>query len=176
MIEDGLDRMSRSFKFLGEEIKIYNLLRPDLATPNEVRLDLRMVKLRDYGKPGALVLAGAPIDTDAGDGPIKRMVRETPQAIEDLFKENRFAKGEFVGLGRVLELQDIICPTYLLAGAADDITTPEQVLSPRRRIALRRKRCPADMSGSSWAQRRSRNIGPTLRVGWRGNRRDGRRT
>jgi poly(3-hydroxyalkanoate) synthetase len=37
-----------------------------------------------------------------------------------LFKENRLAKGEFVGLGRKLNLRDISCPTYLLAGAADE--------------------------------------------------------
>jgi polyhydroxyalkanoate depolymerase len=303
MMENGLDLMSRNFRFLEEEIKIYNLLRPDLATPNTVRLDLRTMKLREYGKPGgiptivdapyaghtamiadyhkgqslvetlmanslghvlltdwkpatldmkdfdidnylaetvvaiddlggrvnlvglcqggwlcamiaarfpekvnSLVLAGAPIDTDAGDGPIKRMVHETPlsfyeelvafggglmrgkfmlrgwknmhpdqhyvtkhidlyehiedpayvqkketfegwyqntldlpgrwylQAIKELFKENRLAKGEFVGLGRLLKLQDIICPTYLLAGAADDITTPEQVLDAAKYI------------------------------------------
>jgi poly(3-hydroxyalkanoate) synthetase len=49
-----------------------------------------------------------------------------------LFKENRLAKGEFVGLGRKLNLRDISCPTYLLAGVADDITTPEQVLDAAR--------------------------------------------
>jgi poly(3-hydroxyalkanoate) synthetase len=146
------------------------------------------------------VLAGAPIDTDAGNGPIKRMVHESPtsfyeelvalggglmkgkymlqgwknmnpeqhyiqdhvdlyehigdpaylkkeetfeswyenpidlpgrwylQVITQIFKENRLAKGEFIGLGRKLDLHDITCPAYLLAGASDDITTTEQVL------------------------------------------------
>ena len=46
---------------------------------------------------------------------------------EQLFKENRFAKGEFVGLGRRLDLKAIVCPVYLLAGETDDITTREQV-------------------------------------------------
>lgn len=150
-------------------------------------------------KVASLVLAGAPIDTDAGDGPVKRMAHEFPtlfyeeliaiggglmrgelmlcgwkgmhpaehyitehvelyehiddpvylkkketfeswyenpidlpgrwylQAIVQLFKENRLAKGNFVGLGRRLDLKDVICPVYLLAGEADDITTPEQV-------------------------------------------------
>ena len=49
------------------------------------------------------------------------------QAIRELFKENRFAKGEFIGLGRRLDLKAIVCPVYLLAGETDDITTPEQV-------------------------------------------------
>jgi poly(3-hydroxyalkanoate) synthetase len=161
--------------FIEEEIKIHDDLRPVLATPNHLRLDLRTMALREYGKPGgistlvdaphaghtamiadyhkgqslvqtllengvghvaltdwksatddmkdleidnylaemvvaiddlggkvnlvglcqggwlsamiaarfpdkvnSLVLAGAPIDTDAGDGPIKRMVHQSP--------------------------------------------------------------------------------------------------
>ncbi len=157
-------------------------------------------------KVASLVLAGSPIDTAAGDGPIKRMALETPldfyeelvavggglmrgetmlqgwksmhpeehyikdhvdlyehigdpvylakeetfeswyenpidlpgrwylQAISQLFKENRFAKGEFVGLGRRLSLRDITCPLYLLAGEADDITTKEQVFDAEKLV------------------------------------------
>ena len=298
MMESGEALFAKSFAFAEEEAKIHQELRPELATPNRARLDLRTMVLRDYGKPGglptlvdaphaghtaviadyrdgqslvqtllangishvaltdwksatpdmkdleidnylaevvvaiddlggrvnlvglcqggwvaamiaarfpdkvnALVLAGAPIDTDAGDGPVKRGAHKTPlsfyeelvemggglmkgqfmlqgwknmhpeqhyienyidlyehvddpaylakeeafsrwyenpidlpgrwylQAITQLFKENRLAKGEFFGLGRKLNLHDITCPTYLLAGADDDITTPEQVLN-----------------------------------------------
>jgi polyhydroxyalkanoate depolymerase len=150
-------------------------------------------------KVASLVLAGSPIDTDAGDGPIKQMAQGSPlsfyeelvaaggglmrgqfmlggwknmhpeehyikhhidlyehiddpaylekeeifeswyenpidlpgrwylQAIVQLFKENRLAKGSFIGLGRRLDLKDITCPVYLLAGEADDITAKEQV-------------------------------------------------
>ncbi len=150
-------------------------------------------------KVRTLVLAGAPIDTDAGNGPIKKMAHELPlrfyeklvaagggcmrgtmmlagwknmnpeeqylgkflelyqhiedknyikrtekfeqwyenpidlpgayylQAIQQIFKENRLAKGQFVGLGKRLSLNDIACPVYLLAGSEDDITTKEQV-------------------------------------------------
>lgn len=160
-----------------------------------------MLAARFPDKVNALVLAGAPIDTDAGEGPIRMMVHDSPnsfyeelvglgqglmkgkfmlqgwknmhpeqhymqdridlcehiddptylakreaferwyenpidcrgrwylQVIQQLFKENRLAKGSFVGLGRELHLKDITCPLYLLAGAADDITTPEQVLN-----------------------------------------------
>lgn len=152
-------------------------------------------------KVASLVLAGAPIDTQAGDGPLKRMVNELPpgfyeemvaaggglmrgrfmlegwksmhpeeqyidkylelyqhidepdyvskketferwyenpidlpgrwylQAVNQLFRENRLAKGEFVGLGRRLSLADIRCPAFLLAGEADDITPKEQVFA-----------------------------------------------
>lgn len=150
-------------------------------------------------KVRSLVLAGAPIDTDAGDGAIKKLAHTLPlrlyedmvtlghgcmlgktmlagwksmnaeeqylgkfmelyqhiedrnyiertekferwyenpidlpgayylQAIKDIFKENRLAKGEFVGLGKRLSMKDIVCPVYLLAGSEDDITTREQV-------------------------------------------------
>ena len=273
MLEDGAELYAKNLKFAEEEIKIHDELRPILATSNQVRLDLRTMVLRDYGKPGgiptlvdaphaghtaviadyhdgqslvqtllanglghvaltdwksatddmkdleidnylaevvvaiddlggrvnlvglcqggwmaamiaarfpkkvnSLVLAGAPIDTDAGDGPIKRMAHQSPisfyeelvalggglmkgkymlqgwknmnpeqhyiqdhidlyehiddpaylakeetfnrwyenpidlpgrwylQVIEQLFKENRLAKGEFIGLGRKLDL------------------------------------------------------------------------
>ena len=152
-------------------------------------------------KVRTLVLAGSPIDTDAGNGPIKTMAHRLPmsfydelvaggggrmrgqamlagwkdmhaekqyvdkyidlyahiedknyvertetferwyenpidlpgryylQAIGELFKANRLAKGEFVGLGRRLDLERITMPLYLLAGEADDITTPEQVFA-----------------------------------------------
>ncbi len=173
-----------------------------------------MAAARFPDKVNALVLAGSPIVTDAGDGPIKRMSAQTPmsfyedlvelggglmrgrfmlqgwknmhpeqhylethldlyehiddpvylakretfeawyenpldlpgrwylQAIRELFKENRLAKGEFVGLGRKLNLKDIVCPVYLLAGESDDITTKEQVFeaaaligTPKAKIA-----------------------------------------
>ncbi len=297
MMEEGTELYAKNLKFAEEEIKIHDELRPKLATPNQIRIDLRTMVLRDYGKPGglptlvdaphaghtamiadyhkgqslvetllangighvaltdwksatedmkdleidnylaelivaiddlggrvnlvglcqggwvaamvaarfpdkvnSLVLAGAPIDTDAGNGAIKRMVHESAasfygelvalggglmrgkymlqgwknmhpeqhyvqdqidlyehiddpaylakeetfnswyenpidlpgrwylQVITQLFKENRLAKGEFIGLGRKLNLCNITCPAYLLAGASDDITTPEQVL------------------------------------------------
>ena len=152
-------------------------------------------------KVRSLVLAGSPIDTDAGDGPIKKIAHRLPmsfyeelvqsgggrmpgkfmlagwksmhpeqqyvdkyidlyrhiedkcyikrteqferwyenpidlpgryylQAIQLLFKENRLAKGEFVALGRKLDLKAIEVPLYLLAGGQDDITTKEQVFN-----------------------------------------------
>ena len=301
--------LAKNIKFVEEDIKIHEGLRPKLATPNVVRLDLRTMVLRDYGRPGgiptlvdapyaghsaviadyakgqslvetllangighvalthwksatedmkdfdidnylaelivaiddlggrvnlvglcqggwtsamaaarfpekvnSLVLAGAPIDADAGDGPIKRMAQQTPmsfyedlvklggglmrgkfmlqgwknmhpeqhyikehidlflniddpayvaksetfeswyenpldlpgrwylQAIGQLFKENRFAKGEFVGLGRRLNLKAITCPVYLLAGETDDITTKEQVFDAEKYLGTPKER------------------------------------
>ena len=54
------------------------------------------------------------------------------QVIRQIFKENRLAKGRFVGLGCRLDLGDITCPVYLLAGDADDVTTAEQVFNAER--------------------------------------------
>jgi polyhydroxyalkanoate depolymerase len=160
-----------------------------------------MYASRFQHKVATLVLAGAPIDTLAGNGPIKTMAHDLPmsfyeelvaagggrmlgqtmlagwknmhpgeqylgkfidlyehiedrsylkrterferwyenpidlpgryylQAIKLLFKENRFAKGEFVSLGRRLSLRDITVPVFLLAGESDDITTREQVFA-----------------------------------------------
>ncbi|MGP0041188.1 MAG: alpha/beta fold hydrolase [Rhodomicrobium sp.] len=309
LIEEGAELCADNLKFVEEEIKIHGELRPKLATPNTVRLDLRTMVLRDYGKPGgtptlvdapyaghtamiadyrkgqslietllaggighvaltdwksatedmrdfdidnyleemivaiedlggrvnlvglcqggwlsamiaagfpdkvnSLVLAGAPIDTDAGNGPIKRMAHASPvtfykelvalgdglmlgkfmlqgwknmhpeqhyirdhidlyehigdpaylskeetfkswyenpinlpgrwylQAITQLFKENRLAKGTFMGLGRKLDLRNITCPLYLLAGAGDDITAPEQVLGAKNYVGTPKSR------------------------------------
>ena len=49
-------------------------------------------------------------------------------------------RAPFVGLGRTLSLRAITCPTYLLAGAADDITTPEQVLDAAKYIGTPKDR------------------------------------
>ncbi len=170
-----------------------------------------MYAARFPDKVASLVLAGAPIDTDAGEGPIKQMAHTYPtalyrqlvdlggglmrgaimlrawkdmnpeehyfrkhidlyehiddplylrkvetfeswyenpidlpgrwylQAIVQLFKENRLAKGEFVGLGRRLSLADVTCPVYLLAGAADDITPAEQVFDAEKYLGTPRQ-------------------------------------
>ena len=171
-----------------------------------------MLAARFPDKVNSLVLAGAPIDTDAGNGPVTRMVHEFPvsfyeelvelggglmqgklmlqgwknmhpeqhyiqdhidlyehiddpaylakeetfnswyenpidlpgrwylQVITQLFKENRLAKGTFVGLGRRLDLRNITCPLYLLGGADDDITAPEQVLGAKNYVGTPKER------------------------------------
>lgn len=160
-----------------------------------------MIAARFPHKVQRLVLAGSPIDAGAGEGPLKQMVERTPirfyedlvrtggglmrgsfmlqgwknmhpdehyftehvdlfqhiddpvylakretfaawyetpidlpgrwylQAIRQIFKDNLLARGQFVALGKMLDLRDITCPLYLLAGERDDITTPEQVLN-----------------------------------------------
>ncbi len=63
------------------------------------------------------------------ENPIDLPGRWYLQAIDELFKENRLAKGTFVALGQTISLRDIKVPLYLLAGESDDITTKEQVFN-----------------------------------------------
>ena len=61
MMEEESELYARNVKFAEEEIKIHDELRPKLATPNQARLDLRTMVLRDYGKPGGIpTLVDAP--------------------------------------------------------------------------------------------------------------------
>ena len=198
-----------------------------------------MYASRFPGKVASLVLAGAPIDTDAGHGPIKRLAHRTPmdvyeemvaagggrmlgqymlagwkdmhpgeqylgkfidlyehiedgnyierteeferwyenpidlpgvyylQAIRLLFKENRLAKGDFVGLGRKLSLKSVTCPVYLLAGDADDITTKEQVFAAEHLVGtpaanIRRKLVPGGHIGLFMGTRTLKEAWPVV--------------
>lgn len=47
--------------------------------------------------------------------------------VEHLFRGNELIRGELVVSGRSVDLGEISCPLYLLAGADDHITPPEQV-------------------------------------------------
>ena len=168
-----------------------------------------MLAARFPDKVRALVLAGSPIDTQAGNGPLVRMVHDSPmsfyeelvasggglmpgrymlagwknmhpeqhyvqehidlyehiedpawvrkaeafdrwyenpldlpgrwylQVIEQLFRHNALAKGRFVGLGRRLQLGDVRCPLFLLAGESDDITPHEQVFAAEQLMGSR---------------------------------------
>ena len=59
---------------------------------------------------------------------------------------NVVCKCEFVGLGRMLSQREIVCPTYLLACAADDIATPELVLRAAKYIGTPRDRIVSQMA------------------------------
>ena len=56
------------------------------------------------------------------------------QVVKELFRENRLCAGTFVGLGRTLSLEDVVCPVFLLAGQDDDITPPAQVHEAASRL------------------------------------------
>ena len=46
-----------------------------------------------------------------------------------LFRENRIAAGRFRALGRLVDLRELRCPLFLLAGDRDSIATAGQVLA-----------------------------------------------
>jgi pimeloyl-ACP methyl ester carboxylesterase len=117
--EAGLDPLDRSLRTMAEveKVDLHGAL-PPWATPNRVVLDLHTLRLRDFSDEPA-----------APNG----------QVIEQLFKENRLARGRFTGLGRQLSLADVTCPTFLLAGEKDDITPSAQDLlgTPKPQIVSR---------------------------------------
>ena len=198
-----------------------------------------MYACRFPAKVASLVLAGSPIDTDAGNGPIRKLAHEMPmaayeemvesgggrmlgqymlagwknmhpgeqylgkfldlyehiedrnyikrterferwyenpidlpgayylQAIRLLFKENRFARGEFVALGQRLSLRSVTCPLYLLAGESDDITTREQVFAAEHLVGtpaadIRKKLVPGGHIGLFMGSRTLKEAWPEI--------------
>ena len=60
LLKQGVELYARNLKFVEEEIKIHDELRPALATPNQIRVNLRTMALPDYG-----ALKGIPTLVDA---------------------------------------------------------------------------------------------------------------
>ncbi|MFL6818700.1 MAG: alpha/beta fold hydrolase [Bradyrhizobium sp.] len=57
------------------------------------------------------------------------------EVVEKLYKLNQLATGSFVALGQTIDLTRVRLPTYLLAGSADEVVAPEQVLAVARLTA-----------------------------------------
>jgi poly(3-hydroxyalkanoate) synthetase len=56
------------------------------------------------------------------------------QVVEQLFKENRLASGNFIALGRRIDLSTLRCPVFLLAGRDDDVAAPAQVFATEQLV------------------------------------------
>ena len=56
------------------------------------------------------------------------------EAVEKLFKGNQLIKGELEILGQKVDLSNITCPVFLLAGENDDITLPEQIFNMEKYV------------------------------------------
>ena len=54
LVQRGAQLFARYVRFIDVELKLHGELRPELATANKVRLDLRTMRLREYGTPGGL--------------------------------------------------------------------------------------------------------------------------
>jgi poly(3-hydroxyalkanoate) synthetase len=56
------------------------------------------------------------------------------QVVEQLFKENRLARGSFVALGEQIDLSILRCPLFLLAARDDDVAAPAQIFATEKLI------------------------------------------
>src|SRR6202171_5844605 len=54
------------------------------------------------------------------------------EVIEKLYTRNELAGGSFVALGQKIDLSRLRLPMYLLAGSADEVVAPEQLLAVER--------------------------------------------
>src|ERR1700730_9331556 len=54
------------------------------------------------------------------------------EVIEKLYKRNELANGSFIALGQKIDLSQLRLPMYLLAGSADEVVAPEQLLAVER--------------------------------------------
>jgi poly(3-hydroxyalkanoate) synthetase len=93
-----------------------------------------------------------------------------PAGDEPIVQGKSACQEHVVGLGRKLNLHDVTCPAYLLAGADDDITTPEQVLdaakylgTPKDRIV--QKTVPGGHIGLLMGSRTLKEVWPSI-VRW----------
>jgi poly(3-hydroxybutyrate) depolymerase len=56
------------------------------------------------------------------------------EVIEKLYKRNELASGSFGALGQKIDLSRLRLPMYLLAGSADEVVAPEQLLAAERLV------------------------------------------
>lgn len=56
------------------------------------------------------------------------------QVVRQIFKENRIARGEFMVLGRQIDLADVRVPLALLAGRDDEVVSLQQVFATARLV------------------------------------------
>jgi poly(3-hydroxybutyrate) depolymerase len=59
------------------------------------------------------------------------------QVVEDLFRRNKLAYGEFRALGRSIDLAALRTPMFLIAADDDDVTPPAQVFAARSLVGTR---------------------------------------
>jgi poly(3-hydroxybutyrate) depolymerase len=56
------------------------------------------------------------------------------QVVEQIFKENRLATGDFVALGRRIDLSKLHCPMFLLAARDDNVVASEQIFATEQLV------------------------------------------
>lgn len=53
LVGQGVELYAKNLAFMAEEEKLHHEVKPELASPNTIRLDLRTMLLRDYSHKGA---------------------------------------------------------------------------------------------------------------------------
>jgi poly(3-hydroxybutyrate) depolymerase len=71
------------------------------------------------------------------------------EVIEKLYKRNELATGNFVALGERIDLSRLRLPIYLLAGSADEVVAPEQLLALERLVGTRPEHLRHEVAPSS---------------------------
>lgn len=89
---------------------------------------------------------------------------------EKLYKRNELTTGEFVALGRKIDLSRVLVPIYLLAGDADEVVAAEQLLAAERLVGtrpefLRHEIAPSDHLGLFMGKRTLEEHWPSI-VRW----------
>lgn len=59
------------------------------------------------------------------------------QVVERLYKCNQLARGQFVALGRCVDLRLVRAPLFLLAAEHDEVVSPEQLFAVRRLVGTK---------------------------------------
>src|SRR6185295_2060604 len=93
------------------------------------------------------------------------------EVIEKLYRRNELAGGSFVALGQKIDLSRLRLPMYLLAGSADEVVAPEQLLAVKRLVGTRpeyrrHEVAPCNHLGLFMGSGRLKSIGRGLRGGW----------
>ena len=95
-IDNYLEEMLAVIEDLGGRVNLVGLCQGGWLSA--------MIAARFPDKVNALVLAGSPIDTDAGDGPIKRIAHAAPISFyQDLVQARRWAAARQIDARRVEE-------------------------------------------------------------------------
>jgi poly(3-hydroxyalkanoate) synthetase len=92
------------------------------------------------------------------------------EVTEKFYKRNELATGNFVALGQKVDLSRLRLPMYLLAGSADEVVTPEQLLAVERLVGtqaddLRHEVAPCDHLGLFMGKRTLEEYWPRI-VRW----------
>jgi len=92
------------------------------------------------------------------------------EVIEKLYTRNELAGGSFVALGQKIDLSRLRLPMYLLAGSADEVVAPEQLLAVERLVGtqpeyLRHEVAPCNHLGLFMGKRTLEEYWPRI-VRW----------